>query len=127
MRALNPVAVVIMMHDRRAPPHTLLRHAQMKHELEEGTAREAEAQAAILAANARRALQQAFDRCASRRTHILADVHAPFGASFDSSKEKDYFVAMVSHEARTPNSNSSRHPSAPSLTRRRHIRRSARR
>jgi hypothetical protein len=78
----------------------------MKRELEEGIAREAEAQAAILAANARRAQQPTLHSVLQHRIarHPSSDARRVSffrGASPDSSKEKDYFVAMVSHEART--------------------------
>jgi signal transduction histidine kinase len=72
----------------------------MKHEVEDGVVREAEAQARVLAEEARcervRAVGFAgLQNAASRIIRIVLCDHAR------SSKTKDQFVAMVSHEART--------------------------
>jgi hypothetical protein len=72
---------------------------QMARELEEGVAREAEAQAAILAAVARCVHARA--ACAMTCAASILTELPCLAPPSNSSKEKDYFVAMVSHEART--------------------------
>jgi hypothetical protein len=65
---------------------------ELKRRVEDGCAREAEAQARVLAEAARRAL-----RCAALRHSDCCAFASP---AHRSSRAKDAFVAMVSHEAR---------------------------
>jgi signal transduction histidine kinase len=65
----------------------------MKRELVHGCQREAQAQAAILAAKTRCGMIKPHRALSARVSRLLFALR--------SSKEKDNFVAMVSHEART--------------------------
>jgi hypothetical protein len=71
--------------------------AQLKRELEDGCAREAEAQARVLAEEARCVLVLLFS---TKLPALRLPADALLLPLVRSSKQKDQFVAMVSHEAR---------------------------